>query len=98
MQCSGRVCGIKEEVKVGVIMKAGGNEEAIQRRRQVLMSQVQALPVPDASAFAALFPVGASSECLFKSLHLSSASQSVLYLQGPDSSSFFKSQASEKVI
>ena len=70
MQCSGRVCGIKEEVKVGVIMKAGGNEEAIQSGEEAGAHEPSSrLCLFLTPAFAALFPVGASSECLFKSLH-----------------------------
>lgn len=51
----------KEEVKVRVIMKAGGNEEAIQRREEaVLMSQVSGsacsrrLPLPHCSQWCQL--------------------------------------------
>lgn len=54
-----------------------------------------AVPAPE---FAALFPAGANSECLLKSLHEAQLLNLFFYLQGPDPSSFFKSQASEKVI
>ena len=51
-------------------MKAGGNEEAIQRWEEAGAHEPSSrLCLFLTPAFAALFPVGASSECLFKSLH-----------------------------
>lgn len=49
--------------------KAGGEEEEMRRGRQgCCRAKLQALPIL-MPAFASLFPAGANSQCLFKSLH-----------------------------
>lgn len=68
MQCSVRVCGTKGGDKGGGDDEGGGQRGGDTKAgggAHESSSRLCLFPTP---AFAALFPVGASSECLFKSL------------------------------